>query len=200
MDNQQPSGSLTKFCRSCGEEKPLSEFWFSEKTGKYLFRCRACDSIAKRKYKQENRVRVNETARLWRKQHPEKPNAAQDRWRAKNPGLAAQRAREWRAANLERARAKQREVNRNLKDAVYEAYGGYRCACCGETISQFLSLDHIDNDGAEHRRRIDRRKIYKWLRDNGFPPGYQILCMNCNFGKARNGGICPHEEGSTTIP
>ena len=83
--------------------------------------------------------------------------------------------------------------NRKLKAAAYAAYGGFRCACCGETEEAFLSLDHINNDGANHRRNVDRRKIYKWLAQEGYPPGFQVLCMNCNFGKARNGGICPHQ-------
>src|SRR5690348_1104353 len=73
-------------------------------------------------------------------------------------------------------------------------YGGYRCACpgCSETIEAFLSLDHIHNDGAAHRKVINRRKLYVWLRNEGYPAGFQVLCMNCNFGKARNGGTCPH--------
>jgi hypothetical protein len=35
-----------------------------------------------------------------------------------------------------------------------------------------------------------------------FPAGFQVLCLNCNHGRFRNGGICPHQrsEGSTTIP
>lgn len=88
-----------------------------------------------------------------------------------------------------------------LKDEVFAAYGGYICACCGEAMPQFLSIDHINNDGAEHRRHEDRRHFYRRLRQKGFPPGFQVLCMNCNFGKARNGGVCPHKssEGSSTI-
>lgn len=27
----------------------------------------------------------------------------------------------------------------------------------------------------------------------GFPPEYQIQCFNCNLGRARNGGVCPHQ-------
>jgi hypothetical protein len=34
---------------------------------------------------------------------------------------------------------------------------------------------------------------------NDFPPGFQLLCSNCNHGRARNGGICPHKTGSQTI-
>ena len=77
--------------------------------------------------------------------------------------------------------------------------GKNACQCCGESILKFLSIDHKNNDGAEHRRKIEGRKNisatyfnYK-IKQNNFPKGLQILCYNCNYGKARNGGICPHK-------
>ncbi len=33
-----------------------------------------------------------------------------------------------------------------------------------------------------------------WLKANNFPPGFQTLCHNCNIGKHRNKGICPHKQ------
>jgi hypothetical protein len=30
------------------------------------------------------------------------------------------------------------------------------------------------------------------LRRNNYPEGFQILCMNCQFGKRMNNGVCPH--------
>jgi hypothetical protein len=38
-----------------------------------------------------------------------------------------------------------------IREDVIAAYGG-RCACCGEFERDFLTLDHVNNDGAEHRR------------------------------------------------
>ena len=76
-------------------------------------------------------------------------------------------------------------------------------SCCGETGFEFLTVDHINNDGNEHRRQIKAAfGIYGWLEKNGFPKdGLQLLCWNCNMGKRANGGTCPHQalEGSTTI-
>lgn len=85
---------------------------------------------------------------------------------------------------------------RKLKDAVFAAYGGYVCACCGEEGREFLSIDHINNDGAEHRRSMGLNPggtFYCWLKRNGFPPGFRVLCMNCNFARGRF-GYCPHER------
>ncbi|MFA5706889.1 MAG: HNH endonuclease [Candidatus Neomarinimicrobiota bacterium] len=75
---------------------------------------------------------------------------------------------------------------------VLAAYGG-KCACCGETEWKFLSLDHVDNDGAEHRRKIGQSRIYEWAEDNGYPDNLQLLCYNCNMAKAFY-GKCPHQE------
>ena len=83
------------------------------------------------------------------------------------------------------------------KLGVFTAYGGPVCACCGETHVECLSIDHINNDGAAHRKALsgnarDARNFYIWLRANGYPPGFQVLCMNCNFARGHF-GVCPHE-------
>lgn len=86
-----------------------------------------------------------------------------------------------------------------VREAVFAAYGGAECACCGENERKFLTLDHINNDGAKHRMKIAGKRTasgwttYVHLYRQGFPAGYQILCMNCNFGKRMNHGVCPHK-------
>jgi len=66
------------------------------------------------------------------------------------------------------------------------------CAWCGFKDDRALSIDHIADDGAEHRLAVLGTKrhagitFYQWLRKNHFPPGYQVLCMNCQFIKALN--------------
>jgi hypothetical protein len=88
-----------------------------------------------------------------------------------------------------------------LKDIVFEAYGGYRCSCCGESTHEFLQLDHVNNDGAEHRKSVfggrktgSGRTLYLWIIRNEFPGIFQVLCANCNWGKRMNNGICPHQQ------
>lgn len=117
---------------------------------------------------------------------------------------------------------KEREINlrsakrrhRELQEKVFQAYGG-KCACCGEHRRTMLTIDHVNNDGAEHRRQLSKSyKSHKWRDANlggtkvyadivkrGFPDDFQLLCANCNASKARNGGVCEHQsEGATTIP
>lgn len=95
-------------------------------------------------------------------------------------------------------RQKLRREHARLRSEVLAAYGG-ACQCCGETTPEFLQVDHVNNDGAVHRRAIHQGKayysgmsIYRWLRKNDFPQdGFQLLCANCNYAKARYGS-CPH--------
>jgi hypothetical protein len=78
-----------------------------------------------------------------------------------------------------------------------------RCACCGESSIQFLQLDHIDENGADERKQFKHKgsasgwQFYLYLEQQGFPPGYQVLCANCNFAKAYWPGGCPHKKGVT---
>lgn len=97
--------------------------------------------------------------------------------------------------------AKRRHIR--LRTAVFEAHGA-ECTCCGESRQTMLCLDHVNNDGAEHRRSLQCNggtKLYADVVSRDFPFGFQILCMNCNSSKARNGGVCEHQtERATTIP
>jgi hypothetical protein len=101
----------------------------------------------------------------------------------------------WAQRNRDKKNASQRLAHDKRKAAVLAAYGG-RCACpgCTETHSAFLCIDHINGDGASHRKIIGPgNQIYRWLYANNFPEGFQVLCANCNMAKG-TGSIdrCPH--------
>jgi len=88
-----------------------------------------------------------------------------------------------------------------LRNEVLSHYGGQppSCACCGERKTEFLVIDHINNDGAAHRKTF-KGPLYQWLRNNRFPPGFQVLCHNCNFAKSHYDG-CPHgRESHEPVP
>ena len=90
-----------------------------------------------------------------------------------------------------------KEKRVELKRETFIHYGGAFCVCCGEDDLRFLSLDHINNDGAHQRRRLKTGiNIYNWIKARGYPPQFQVLCMNCNFGKHINKGVCPHKDFS----
>lgn len=96
----------------------------------------------------------------------------------------------------ERQTVSNRARRNEQRALVFANYGGARCACCGETELEFLSIDHVMNDGAEHRKRVIAASLLGWLIRNRFPAGFQVLCMNCNFAKGKL-GYCPHARGRT---
>lgn len=86
-----------------------------------------------------------------------------------------------------------RKRNREFRLAALEAYGG-KCTWCGEEDEDCLVIDHVNNDGAAHRREIEPRNgkargaghlIYRWLAKYDYPGGFQVLCANCNMKKSR---------------
>ena len=84
-----------------------------------------------------------------------------------------------------------------MRSMVMRTYSGEnpRCACCGEDEERFLTIDHENNDGNIERKKIATgHTFYRYLINHGFPKGYQVLCYNCNLGRAKNRNACPHNE------
>jgi len=95
-----------------------------------------------------------------------------------------------------KCRVKEVTRARNKKRAkALKEYGG-KCACCGEWRKEFLTFDHVNGDGAEHRRQLGNsssHRILNWIRDNHYPKSIRILCFNCNFSLGCR-GYCPHRK------
>ncbi len=136
----------------------------------------------------------------YRKNHAEEIKERKKKAYHKNPEESAAKSLQWKKENPERWREISRAANQRqrirLRAEMVLAYGG-KCSCCGEDELLFLELDHINNNGAEDRKKghgagvklYGRLKKEDWPKDN-----YQLLCSNCNHGKRRNGGICPHKK------
>jgi len=133
-------------------------------------------------------------ARARRQADPDTAREAVRRYRAA-PGSrqkATKAARQWRKANPEKVTAAKCRDSARLRDQVFGHYGR-SCACCGTTEN--LSIDHVNGDGAGHREELFGRRhgggdqFYRWLVKNGFPAGFQTLCLPCNQSK-QNGEQC----------
>jgi hypothetical protein len=100
-----------------------------------------------------------------------------------------------RKRRLERANIYGKKSYIELKEEIIIAYGSI-CQCCGENNPEFLTIDHINEDGAKHRKEIGKSagcNFYRWLRKNNYPKdNFQLLCYNCNCAKHRF-GYCPHK-------
>lgn len=114
--------------------------------------------------------------------------------------------------NREAASKRNKKYTARLKLTVLLAYSlGSKPSCtqCGFSDDRALSIDHIDGDGAQHRKEIaSGRTFYKWLIDNDFPDGFQTLCMNCQFVKRHEQNeyrrmtpeIAPYRKANPTKP
>jgi hypothetical protein len=70
----------------------------------------------------------------------------------------------------------------DLKIEIFNEYGGH-CNNCEIDNIEYLTIDHINNNGGEHRKIIGLQ-IYPWLKRNNYPKdNFQILCFNCNYLK-----------------
>jgi hypothetical protein len=173
----------TRHCKKCGEEKPLDQFEVvNPNRGWRRWECRDCTKRRVEAWTEQSKDHVREYASA------DYAANREDRIR---------QATEWNREHPERRRKTALAHYYKMQHQAIMAYGGYRCACCGETEPLFLSLDHVNNDGKAHRMKLGTlggTKLYKWLRENEWPEGFQVLCMNCNQGRHRNGGTCPHKD------
>jgi hypothetical protein len=111
-------------------------------------------------------------------------------------GCGSRAARALRTHCVECA-AKAATRRTDLREEIIKSYGGC-CECCGETEQMFLDVDHVAGDGATHRREVGHPGVYRDIKRLGFPRDrFQLLCCNCNQGKRRNGGVCPHAAKQT---
>lgn len=88
---------------------------------------------------------------------------------------------------------KNREYLIRRRTEAIAAYGG-KCKCCGESAYQFLCFDHVNNDGAEHRKEVAPTQLLHWLKKNNYPDTIQLLCYNCNMAKSIHGGCPPNHK------
>jgi hypothetical protein len=158
----------TKPCQRCGRDKPLGDFYRRrDYADGHGNICKECDR-----------------ARALAAYH------------AKSDGPDLQRERYWtHPAEARKRVARQHEV---IRKAVFDHYG-WSCACCGST--ERPSIDHVNGDGGEHRRQLGGKTrspllVYRWLIKNGFPEGFQTLCMPCNRSKGRRDRCRLHFDGA----
>lgn len=88
---------------------------------------------------------------------------------------------------------------KKIRKDVIDKYGG-KCMCCGEKKWEFLTIDHINNDGNKERKEkygSSSGKSGSWylkLKREAKRKDLQILCFNCNLAKSICGGVCPHDS------
>lgn len=116
-------------------------------------------------------------------------------WNEAHPGRSAERARLWRIADPARRRAGNLRSKHRIKVLVLTAYspgpeGQLRCSwdSCEVSDIDMLTLDHTANDGHLHLdssgKRLSGIFLYRWVKKNRYPEGFQTLCSNHQLKKA----------------
>ena len=111
----------------------------------------------------------NNKMQIWRENNRRRANAMALKHYYKNPKK--------HHAAVHKARVK-------LRLDMIKDYGG-KCVDCGIIDVDVLDIDHVNNNGAEHRRKnLYGYNLYRYLKKLGFPKDeYQLLCRNCNWKK-----------------
>lgn len=171
---------MNSICLGCGLNLPSDSFYkANNKSNNNLFRhCKACSSQRSRS-RFSRLKRLNLCATCGVAVRRKTSNQCEGCWKRKSA-----RMKTWRI---------------DIMRQVIQRYGN-KCACCGEERFEFLTIDHINNDGyIERKRKFGGRskggyRFYvQLLKLDYIREDLQVLCYNCNCGKARCGGTCPHK-------
>jgi hypothetical protein len=153
------------------------------------------------RYYIEHREEIRAKARKYYAEHPEIKKAQGKRWYAEHRDERLkwnfenkEKRAEYYITHREEAKEKNKQRRILLRLDVFGHYGG-KCAFCGDANPNHLSVDHINNNGAEHRRSMGdaKSRFYRWLKENNYPEGYQLLCFTHNFEKGHYGTMTPME-------
>lgn len=169
----------------------------------YRERNRGKLAAQKREYYLANKERLNASMAEYAEANAEKIATYQKHYREANKERISDNAKT-RVANrpeyIRRKCATRRQVlYRELRCLILNELGG-RCYCCGLNDLRFLTIDHIANDGKEHRKLSSGKSkngyiILLEIQKEGIPKDrYRAACYNCNC--ARNltkDKICPHQ-------
>jgi hypothetical protein len=130
-----------------------------------------------RLWREKNKERIRHKQRIWEQTHREQRREAQRRYYYKNIERSRQMSRE-----------RARKQNKKLVMDVLQHYGGTppKCAVCGLDDPDCLLIDHVNGNGTQDRKKHGGGYgLYRWLRKNNYPNGYQVLCGSCNLKKLR---------------
>ena len=142
-------------------------------------------------YRENHQDEINRRNRERRALNPEEDREYKRIWRLNHPNERRDYQQKYYYSNRARIIERSRKELADLKFQVFSHYSVLHspmCFQCGEDDLDVLCIDHINGNGNQERKKINRfggNGFYRWLRTNGYPEGYQVLCANCNMKKAR---------------
>lgn len=85
------------------------------------------------KWREENKDRIKLLSRIYREKTKDRKSVYASEWKAKNP---------------DKVKAASKRHREKLKTLIINHYsdGKNKCNCCGETLFEFLTIDHINGN------------------------------------------------------
>lgn len=155
--------------------------------------------VAKRKNHERylaNREQTLARTKKYNAEHKEQHAVSQKKWNEKNKEKMDAYYTQWRSENREKCVEKSRKYRAKLRDECFAAYGN-KCFCCGQTVKEFLAMDHVFGGGNRHRQDEKALRggggIHLYLKKRGYPATFRLSCHNCNLSRGFY-GYCPHEK------
>lgn len=157
-------------CGTCGVELK-TENWSQNNIRKHYYICKTCKKEYDHNYAQKHKETIIEKVKRWQQANPDRKHEMQRRYFYKNRNRIRKYIRE--------RRAKFRKLV-----LMHYSEGTMQCKYCGFSDERALSVDHINGGGTQHRKTMKSGGNFcEVLVREGYPKGYQILCMNCQFIK-----------------
>ena len=148
-----------------------------------------CPLTRWQRYYRAHREEILKRHKEWVRKNREKVRMWQREYRKRNRERILERQKQYRAKHREKLRRLRKERKEKLKLEVLKHYSKSdppRCVRCGFSDIRALTIDHIDGSGNIQRKQLHNKggyHFYLWLKKQGYPEGYQVLCMNCQWIK-----------------
>ena len=130
-------------------------------------------------YYQKNKDKI----RKYRKDNADKVRAWKKKYRDKNKEMC----KKYYTENKIRIKDSQKKNYHKLRVEAIKHYSKetMKCGACPINDIDVLVLDHIHGGGSEDRKnnRGSGASLYRALRNENYPPEFQVLCRNCNWKK-----------------
>ncbi len=150
-----------------------------------------------KKYYEDNKKKILNLRKKYREINKEKINIWQRQYYENHKEELNFQHKEYYKNHMEEMKFYQKQHHNALRLEILHYYSkdSMQCACCGEDILYFLAIDHINGGGNKHYKELIEKgtTLDQYLINNNFPPGYRILCHNCNSSLGAY-GYCPHNN------
>lgn len=168
-----------RICTNCKNTKPKSAFGKNEKMPDGIkHECAQCSSKRHAEWYKKNRSSVQMKHTAYRSAHKKEIKKYKSAWMLHG---GKEKHRSWYV--------EYRLAKRLLVLGHYTG-GTMRCQCPGCRVrgQQFLTIDHLEKDGSNHRKKVGHGVLfYLWIIRNRFPKYLRVLCWNCNCASGMYG-------------